>query len=103
MSKWKLTCYQRSDGISLRDWCKENGYSYFTLRKWVLKGLSVDEACNVAAKNKKQSLRSYCIENNLNYNTIYNRVVVHGMSREEAAKSKPYSIKLRKRGFGYEK
>ena len=76
--------YKRSDGQSLVDWCNENGFSYHTLRQRIIdEDISVDEAC--ASANRKRmrrewetdglSLRQYCIEKNLVYNTIYYRDV----------------------------
>lgn len=105
--KWKTPMYRRSDGQSLVDWCKENGFSYHTLRQRILdENISVDEACSSANRKRLRrewetdglSLRQYCIEKNLVYNTVYYRVKVLGLPLSEAEQIEKYRLKPKKRG-----
>lgn len=106
-SKWKSPMYKRSDGQSLVDWCNENGFNYHTLRQRIIEeDISVDEAC--ASANRKRlrrewetdglSLRQYCIEKNLVYNTIYYRVKILGLPLSEAEQIEKYRVNSKKRG-----
>lgn len=105
--KRKSLMYKRSDGQSLVDWCNENGFSYHTLRQRIIdEDISVDEACAYANRKRLRrewetdglSLRQYCIEKKLVYNTIYYRVKILGLPLSEAEQIEKYRLNSKKRG-----
>lgn len=77
-------------GQKLTDWCKENNITYSKVYYYMLLGLSVDEACNVA-KNKRPrtflSLNGKSLRSSIPV-SMYNAVVKHikkkGVSIEKA-------------------
>lgn len=54
-----MTCFRLSNGQTLRQWCEENEISYQSVYTHLEKGLSVEEACKKAIKNKgKKNLKT---------------------------------------------
>lgn len=77
---WKNPLYKKSDGESVRHFCKKTGVIYTTVLRNIRKFGSIDKACEIALTNRNKktgatkywvgelSLYQYCKKNNLSYN-----------------------------------
>lgn len=82
---WKEVMWKRTDGKSVIQFCRETGTSYGSIMRYIKKGNSVDDSCEIAFSRKgrkdnnvryrvgDKSLVQYCKENGLSYYSMYNR------------------------------
>lgn len=90
--------FRRSDGVSAREWCRQNNVPSQTVQVYLDKGYLVDDACELAKKAHEESVRKHemlkvngipiCkILSPSAYATIKKKIIKTGCSYEEALKA----------------